>query len=505
MSMPTWDPDDREQEDDTSMFARIEAEERAKYTARGLQPAVEADEIIGDDEVTTTPQTAQRATYGGGGGGSDDSAQVSLEVVAKRFLLLGSIAFGGPPAHVALMQVQTWRPEVLDDAAFASLFALTQALPGPSSTQLAVALGVLMGGLYGGLVAFACFSLVATTSMAILGCIAHASAEASLGPAMDATLKAIDMGLGAAAVSLVIKAALDLSTKLASEPMTRCLNVFAAAATLLAPGTSWVLPTSLFIAGCVSASKARYKAVWLRVGLLDPTMSEQDDRDPPQAPSAAVRDQPVTNKLAAMCFMAWGALLVLLMLWQALGPPWWIDLLERFYRVGSLVWGGGPVVLPLLLREVVPRFVTDAQFLQGFAFVQAMPGPMFNFAAYLGGAYAGPIGAIIAWVGLFLPGLLLIYAALPFWAAATTNPGAQAFLKGVNAAASGLVVAAALLMLDVVRTPPQRTIALVCFTIHHWPGKDYFGPKYNAPATVAIGAVLGLPLCLPYVLAHPNP
>ena len=84
-------------------------------------------------------------------------------------------------------------------------------------------------------------------------------------------------------------------------------------------------------------------------------------------------------------------------------------------------------------------------------------------------------------------------------------PGAQAFLKGVNAAASGLVVAAALLMLDVVRTPPQRTIALVCFTIHHWPGKDYFGPKYNAPATVAIGAVLGLPLCLPYVLAHPNP
>jgi hypothetical protein len=75
----------------------------------------------------------------------------------------------------------------------------------------------------------------------------------------------------------------------------------------------------------------------------------------------------------------------------------------------------------------------------------------------------------------------------------------------VNAAASGLVVAAALLMLDVVRTPPQRTIALVCFTIHHWPVKDYFGPKYNAPATVAIGAVLGLPLCLPYVLAHPNP
>jgi putative chromate ion transporter len=206
-----------------------------------------------------------------------------------------------------------------------------------------------------------------------------------------------------------------------------------------------------------------------------------------------------------LCLISWIALFAGLVFWQGLGPPWWADLFERFYRAGSLVWGGGPVVLPLLLPEVVPRFVSEVQFLQGFAFVQAMPGPMFNFAAYLGGAYAGLIGAIIAWVGLFLPGLLLIYAALPFWAAATTNPGAQAFLKGVNAAASGLVVAAALLMLDVVRTPPQRTIALVCFTIHHWPGKDYFGPKYNAPATVAIGAVLGLPLCLPYVLAHPNP
>jgi len=133
---------------------------------------------------------------------------------------------------------------------------------------------------------------------------------------------------------------------------------------------------------------------------------------------------------------------------------------------------------------------------------QAMPGPMFNFSAFLGAAYAGPVGALLAWCGLFLPGLLLVYAALPWWALATTMPAAQAFLKGVNAAASGLVVAAAVLLVDHIRTPPQRAIALVCFAVHHWAGPDYFGPKLNAPLTILLGALLGIPLCLPYVFMH---
>ncbi len=281
----------KDEEDDASMFARIEAEERAKFAARhGMEPAVEAG---GDDEIID-PSAAEPS-----GGATGSGAQVPLEVVAKRFALLGAIAFGGPPAHVALMQVQTWRPDVLDDAAFASLFALTQCLPGPSSTQLAIALGILQGGVYGGLVAFACFSVVATTSMAVLGSIAHVSAGASLGPTMDATLTAINMGLGAAAVALVVKAALMLSTKLATERMTRSLNVFAAAVALLAPGTSWVLPTSLCAAGLVSASKSRNKALWARVGLLDPA-ADNDEDEPPRAPSAAVRLPPaVATRLHA--------------------------------------------------------------------------------------------------------------------------------------------------------------------------------------------------------------
>jgi chromate transporter len=320
-----------------------------------------------------------------------------------------------------------------------------------------------------------------------------------MAPEMEATLQGVQMGLTAAAVSIAIKAALDLSAKLASEPLTRWLNALAAAANLLAPDIPWVLPLSLFVAGCLHASQGRFKAFWARVGLL------ADQEGPPKAPSAAVRDQPVTYFLAMLCLISWIALFAGLVFWQGLGPPWWADLFERFYRAGSLVWGGGPVVLPLLLPEVVPRFVSEVQFLQGFAFAQAMPGPMFNFAAYLGGVYQGPLGAIIAWFGLFLPGLLLIYAALPFWALATTHPGTQSFLKGVNAAASGLVIAAAFTLFDVVRTPPQRAITLLTFIIHNYFGPKNFGPKYNPPATIAIGALLGLPLCVPYVLTHPRP
>ena len=127
---------------------------------------------------------------------------------------------------------------------------------------------------------------------------------------------------------------------------------------------------------------------------------------------------------------------------------------------------------------------------------------MFNFSAFLGGAYAGPIGAILAWLGLFGPGVLLIYAALPFWAALRSNARAQTFLRGVCAAASGLVVAAVVLLLEHIATPPQHAIAIIAFAAHHFAGEKLVGPKLNPPVTIAFGAVLGIPLCLPYLLAN---
>ena len=490
------------------MFARIEAEERAKF----------ADVDIEDDDGDG--RGGRRGGVGGGDGVTDKlggalaaclnvpAGDVPLQTVARRFLVLGAVAFGGPPAHVALMQVQPWRADVVDDAAFASLFALTQCLPGPSSTQLAVALGVLQGGLYGGLVAIACFSVVATTSMTLLGSLQHASSGVELGQPLGAILTAISMGLGAAAVALVAKAAMMLATKLATDPLTRGLNVLAAAAVLVAPGTSWTLPVVLGFCGLVSAAESRWRA-WLpasassRLGLMagenatdEPTEAAADD-EPPS--TAAV---PVSHKLSLILVSVWAGLLFVLGLWVGLGAPWWIALFEPFYRVGSLVWGGGPVVLPLLLPETVPRFVSDRTFLRAFALVQAMPGPMFNFSAYIGGAYAGPFGAIIAWLGLFTPGTLLIYAALPHWAKLRQSKPAQAFLRGVNAAASGLVLAATILLLDHIPAPPQKAIALVTFAVHHFLGPTYFGPKLNPPLTILLGAALGIPLCLPWALGH---
>ena len=296
------------------------------------------DDIIDPEEPQTTGLVS--------GDGTIRAGQTDLKTIARRFALLGAIAFGGPPAHVALMQVQSWRMELLDDAAFASLFALTQCLPGPSSTQLAIALGILQGGLYGGLVAFLSFSAVATSSMAILGSLVHASSGLSLGTSMDALLRAIGMGLSAAAVALVAKAALMLSTKLAVDPLTRGLCVAAAAAAVLAPGTSWVLPTALVAAGLASNVHA----------YLAPKYGWNGAEGVPVLSAASViEDVPVSRQTALGFLGAWAGVGALLMLVSRVGGPWWIQLVEPFYRVGSIVWGGGPVVLPMLLREVRGR------------------------------------------------------------------------------------------------------------------------------------------------------
>ena len=138
---------------------------------------------------------------------------------------------------------------------------------------------------------------------------------------------------------------------------------------------------------------------------------------------------------------------------------------------------------------------------RGAARVHSAPSPLHaRYATVTRPSQAGPVGAIIAWLGLFLPGLLLIYAALPYWGEVRNSPQAASLLRGVNAAASGLVVAAALLLLDHVRTPPQHAIALVAFALHHFVGPALLGPKLNPPLTILFGALLGVVICLPWLL-----
>lgn len=338
-------------ETEEEMQARVEAEERARI----------------EQEEDEDPQSISIM--------KDGQGYIELKEVAKRFGMLGAIAFGGPPAHVALMQVQSWRSDFVDDASFASLFALTQCLPGPSSTQLAIALGILMGGPYGGLVAFGAFSATATVTMTVLGSLFHVSQGVSLGFTMDAIFLSMKMGLAAAAVALVAKAAMLLSQKLTPDSMTTGLNVAAAAIALLAPGTSWVLPLTLVCAGLTTTAKVQYEARY-GVGAGPAEQADKEGRDEEDEPSIlnGIR-VPIDKKVGMGLCGLWLGLLFLLGLINSFpSAPWGIQLMEPFYRTGSLVWGGGPVVLPLIRGEVVPKFVTKEQFLQGFAYVQVACG-----------------------------------------------------------------------------------------------------------------------------------
>lgn len=414
---------------------------------------------------------------------------VPLTTVLWRFFSLGLIAFGGPPAHVALMQIQDWRIELLDDASFASLFALTQCLPGPSSTQLAIALGILSGGPFGGLVAFAGFATMPMLVMTSAGTFLQSARELELPEEVATPLGWALTGLTAAAVALVGAAALKLSTSLATRPLTQCCNVMAASATLIVPGTPWLLPVLLGIGGLATTVHAKLSKGQIAGKTAEVVKTLHD---------AAI---PISTAGAVVCFVVWLAGLVVLVYARTVtydgdDAPWWLTLAEPFYRIGSLVWGGGPVVIPMLINDLVPSVVSNSEFLQGFALVQAMPGPNFSVSAFLGGVYHGPIGALVAWVGMFAPGLLLIHAVLPFWGALRSSQTAQTVLEGVNAAASGLVVAAVILLWhSSLCTLPQQAICVVCFAFHHLFGGALVGPKLNAPLTVLMGAVLGLPVC----------
>lgn len=215
----------------------------------------------------------------------------------------------------------------------------------------------------------------------------------------------------------------------------------------------------------------------------------------------------------------WLLLLVVLWGWAAGGAPGWVAELATHYRTASLLVGGDAVALPLLYCAEVPRRVSSQQLLQAYALAHALPGPMVpSLAAYVGAAYAGPAGALLAWLGAMLPSLLLLHAALPIWAAPRggtvaaliSRLHADATLQGVRAAASGLVLAGALLVLDEADAPPQHAIALLAFATHHQlvaagparvPLLGLGARRHASQLVVLLGAVLGLLLCLPWLLS----
>jgi chromate transporter len=339
-----------------------------------------------------------------------------LEIL-RVFLRLGLTSFGGPVAHFGYYHDEfVKRRRWLDERAFADLVALCQFLPGPASSQVGIAVGQLRAGYAGALAAWIGFTMPSAIALVVF-----AYGVEAIGGALGSGWL---HGLKIAAVAVVAQAVLGMARTLAPDRERATLAVVAAAMVLLVPSIYGQIG-AIIVGGIVGL-----------VLLRDGTTS--DDGSLPIT---------VSRRAGIAALTIFFVLLVALPLAAAAIQNQALAYFDAFYRAGSLVFGGGHVVLPLLKAEVVPPgWVTDDAFLAGYGAAQAVPGPLFTFAAYLG-AVMGPspngwLGAILCLVAVFLPSFLLVIGALPFWHELRRRTGAQASLRGVNAAVVGLLLAA---------------------------------------------------------------
>ncbi|SNR42738.1 chromate transporter [Haloechinothrix alba] len=335
------------------------------------------------------------------------------------FLGLGLTSFGGPVAHLGYFRdTFVSRRQWLSERAYADLVALCQFLPGPASSQVGMAIGLHRAGIGGLLAAWTAFTLPSAVAL-----VAFAYGARAVG--MDAGAGWID-GLKAAAVAVVAHAVLGMARNLTPDRERAAIAVAGMVGALLAP-TAIAQALVIVLAGIAGL-------LWLETP--DQRVDAQD--------SFAVR---IGRGTAAGCLVAFGALLAALPVLAAVTGDGIVRLVDSFYRAGSLVFGGGHVVLPLLQAETVRTGLVDNEtFLAGYGAAQAVPGPLFTFAAYLG-AFAetvptAAIGAAIALLAIFLPSALLVIGALPLWEQLRRNPLAQRALMGVNAGVVGLLAAA---------------------------------------------------------------
>lgn len=352
------------------------------------------------------------------GQGRDDQAGADRGTPAEvfgAFLKLGLTAFGGPIAHLAFFREEfVVRRRWLGDAAYAELVALCQFLPGPASSQAGFALGLMRAGWGGALAAFVAFTL---PSAMLLLAFAMLAANLS-GPLPEGALH----GLKIVAVAIVAQAVLGMARSLCPDGPRAGIAVAAVVVLTILPGA----------AGMIGAIGLGAVAGLALVRGAAP-------------PVAAALPLAVGGRAAGLAFAAFLGLLVVLPLLAGLSPG--LAVVDAFYRAGALVFGGGHVVLPLLQAEVVaPGWISDDGFVAGYGAAQAVPGPLFTFAAYLGAAMTqgpgGAAGAALALAAVFLPGFLILIAALPLWGRLRQTGPARGALAGANAAVVGILGAA---------------------------------------------------------------
>ena len=338
-----------------------------------------------------------------------------LEVLAAS-TRLGLTSFGGPIAHLGYFREEyVVRRRWLDEAHYADLVALCQFLPGPASSQVGMALGIMRAGLLGAVMAWLGFTLPSAVAL-----VSFAYGLRAVGVADAGWLH----GLKIVAVAVVAQAVWGMARNLAAD-RERVSLAIAAALAVLASRTAFTQVLVIVAAGVVG---------WILW--------------PGAATSTTTRERvPFGRRVALAALTLFFGLLVALPIARHLYPGHALAVFDSFYRAGSLVFGGGHVVLPLLQAEVVPPgWVTNEEFIAGYGAAQAVPGPLFTFAAYLGAVMHEPpngwIGAAWALVAIFLPSFLLIVASLPFWELLRIRASFQAAIRGINAAVVGLLLAA---------------------------------------------------------------
>ena len=353
---------------------------------------------------------------------------------------LGLTSFGGPIAHLGYFHEEyVTRQKWIDEESYADIVALCQFLPGPASSQVGIAIGLVRAGVRGALAAWAGFTLPSALAM-----LAFAYGVSLFGDVLDSGWL---HGLKIVAVAVVSQAVWGMAVNLTPD-RARVSVAIVAAVTVLAWSSALSQILVIVVAGLIGW-RLLPRGAALPIHPLRVAISRR---------SAVV---------------AWGlfaSLLVLLPIAAEIGGGQGLAIFDSFYRAGSLVFGGGHVVLPLLQAEVVPPgWITNAEFIAGYGAAQAVPGPLFTFSAYLGAMIWGGsnawVGATIALVAIFLPSFLLIFGALPFWDLLRARVGFQAALRGINAGVVGILLAALYdpVWTSAIEAPEDFAVALVAF------------------------------------------
>ncbi|RHW43542.1 chromate transporter [Neobacillus notoginsengisoli] len=334
---------------------------------------------------------------------------VEIFIVSTR---LGLTSFGGPTAHLGYFHEEyVRRRKWMDEKSYADLVALAQFLPGPASSQVGIGIGVMRAGVLGGITSFLGFTLPSVIALILF---------ALLLTGFDIGNAGWIHGLKIVAVAVVAHAIMGMAKNLTPDLKRKAIALFALVGTLIWQ-TAFTQVGVILIAALIGY--LLYKG-------------HQENGE--------VSSQfPISKRVSAICLLLFFGLLILLPIIREATGSYWVAMFDSFYRSGSLVFGGGHVVLPLLEQEFVPTgWLSEEAFLAGYGATQAVPGPLFTFTAYLGAVMKGWQGGLIATLAVFLPAFLLILGALPFWDSLRNNPKVKGAIMGVNAAVVGILISA---------------------------------------------------------------